>query len=213
MTRSAASKKYEVPTTTLFIFLGNLLVLGQYHQLSCHMQKKESWLLHYSFYKAYWFWHDKRSCWCGHLRLFEGSTSTSKPVYWIILAMTGGVSSWSDGVLSSVYTNRSICLPVVPLQWLSRPSTAGLISVSVLKEIGLADLSQYVLEQHIWNCDDTGFCTAQASKKVIAKRGKRDVHDTMGGIGREFFTVLAAECASGVWLPPYFVYNGKRPLE
>lgn len=71
---------------------------------------------------------------------------------------------------------------------------------SVLKVIGLADLPQDVLEQHIWNCDETGFCTAQASKKVIAKRGERDVHDTMGGSGREFFTVLAAGCASGVRL-------------
>ena len=83
---------------------------------------------------------------------------------------------------------------------------------SVLKEIGLADLPQDELHHYLWNCDETGFCTAQASRKIIAKRGDKDVQDTIGGSGREYFTVLGAGSASGVRLriPPYFVYKGKN---
>ena len=42
---------------------------------------------------------------------------------------------------------------------------------SVLSTIGLADMPPEELQHHIWNCDETGFCTAQASRKVLAKRG------------------------------------------
>ena len=36
------------------------------------------------------------------------------------------------------------------------------------------------------------------------------MHDTLGGSGREYITVLAAGCADGTRLPPYVVYKGKN---
>ena len=46
------------------------------------------------------------------------------------------------------------------------------------------------LANRIWNCDETGFCTAVASKSVLARRGAKEVHETAGGSGRDFITVL-----------------------
>jgi len=67
------------------------------------------------------------------------------------------------------------------------------------------------LQPKIWNCDKTGFCTSVTAKKILAKRGDKDVHDTLGGSGREYIMVLAAGCADGTRLLPYVVvvYKGK----
>ena len=46
------------------------------------------------------------------------------------------------------------------------------------------------LANRIWNCDETGFCTAVASKSVLSRRGAKEVHETAGGSGRDFITVL-----------------------
>ena len=37
------------------------------------------------------------------------------------------------------------------------------------------------LQHRVWNCDESGFCTAVASKKLLAKRGEKEVYETMGG--------------------------------
>ena len=81
---------------------------------------------------------------------------------------------------------------------------------STLRKVGLADMSLEEIGDYIWNCDQTGFCSAQACQKVIAKKGDKNVQDTIGGSGREYFTVLAAGSASGLRLPPYFIYKGKN---
>lgn len=77
-------------------------------------------------------------------------------------------------------------------------------------EAGLSKLSPEELKHRVWNCDETGFCTSVASKKILAKRGDKDVHDTLGGSGREYITILGAGCADGTHLPPYVVYKGKN---
>ena len=46
------------------------------------------------------------------------------------------------------------------------------------------------LSNRIWNCDETGFCTAVASKAVLTRRGAKEVHETAGGSGRDYITVL-----------------------
>lgn len=48
-----------------------------------------------------------------------------------------------------------------------------------------------------------------ASKKILAKRGEKDVQETLGGSGCEYITVLGAGCADGTRLPPFVVYKGK----
>ena len=62
-------------------------------------------------------------------------------------------------------------------------------------------------KKRFWNCDETGFCLTTKSKKVLAKRGDRDVHETVGGSGREYITLLGAACANGTRLPPYILYS------
>jgi hypothetical protein len=64
------------------------------------------------------------------------------------------------------------------------------------------------LPSRLWNADETGFCTAVASTRVLATRGAKDVHETAGGSGREYITVLGAGSADGVRLPPYIIYKG-----
>ncbi len=81
---------------------------------------------------------------------------------------------------------------------------------SVLNTTGLADLSPDDLHDYLWDCDETGFCPAQACQKILARRGDKNVQDTIGGSGREYFTILGARSAGGVRLPPYYIYKGKN---
>lgn len=46
------------------------------------------------------------------------------------------------------------------------------------------------LASRIWNCDETEFCTAIASIAVLTRREAREVHETAGGSGRKYITVL-----------------------
>ena len=46
------------------------------------------------------------------------------------------------------------------------------------------------IAERLWNCDETGFCTAVASKQVLAKKGSKAVYEVGGGSGREYITVL-----------------------
>ena len=80
----------------------------------------------------------------------------------------------------------------------------------LLEVPGLKDLSADDLKHQMWNCDESGFCTSTASRKILAKRGDRCVHETVGGSGREFITILGAGCADGTRLPPYILYEGKN---
>ena len=64
--------------------------------------------------------------------------------------------------------------------------------------------------RRIWNCDETGICTAVASRKIITRRGDKDVHETGGVSGRDYITILAGGSAIGERLPPYIVYKGKH---
>ena len=53
---------------------------------------------------------------------------------------------------------------------------------SLLEKTGLCNAPD-----HIWNGDETGFCTAVASKSILTRRGAKKVH---GGSGRDYITVL-----------------------
>lgn len=59
--------------------------------------------------------------------------------------------------------------------------------------------------RRLWNCDETGTCTAVASWKILTRRGEKNVYETGGGSGRENITILACGEAT-----PYIVYKGKN---
>lgn len=62
----------------------------------------------------------------------------------------------------------------------------------------------------LWNCDETAFCTSVSSKKLIACRRMKAVHEIAGGSGRQYITVHCAGCAHGERLPPFILYKGKN---
>lgn len=66
------------------------------------------------------------------------------------------------------------------------------------------------LGRRLWNCDETGICTGVASRKLLARRGEKNVHEVGGGSGRDYITILACGSAFGERLPPYVVYKGKN---
>ena len=66
------------------------------------------------------------------------------------------------------------------------------------------------LASRLWNADETGFCMSVLCQKVLARRGSREVHETSGGSGREYFTVLGAGAADGARLPPFILYKGSH---
>lgn len=75
-----------------------------------------------------------------------------------------------------------------------------------MQEKNLTDLPD--LASRLWNTDETGFCTAVACKRVLAKRGAKAVHETAAGSGRDYHTVLGTAAADGTRLPPYILYKG-----
>ena len=77
-------------------------------------------------------------------------------------------------------------------------------------EAKLSALSTDELKCYLWNCDETGFCMAMTTKKILAKCGDKNVHETVGGSGRDYITILGAGCADGTRLPPFVVYKGKN---
>ena len=77
---------------------------------------------------------------------------------------------------------------------------------TLLNKVQIADRGD--LGSRLWNCDETGFCTAVSSRAVLAKRGSKAVHETGGGSGREYITVLGCGAADGTRLPPYILYKG-----
>ena len=94
--------------------------------------------------------------------------------------------------------------------------TEGAVNAWILKvktmvnEAGLGDLTIEELAQRMWNCDETAFATDVASKRALARRGEKNVHETGGGSGKEYITVLGCGSASGERLPPYVLYKGKN---
>ena len=49
-----------------------------------------------------------------------------------------------------------------------------------------------------------------ASRKILSKRGEKNVHETAGGSGRDYVTLLCCGSAIGEKLVPYVVYKGKN---
>ena len=53
-------------------------------------------------------------------------------------------------------------------------------------ETKLSVLPTDELKCYLWNCNETGFCTAVTAKKILVKRGDKNVHDTVGGSGCDY---------------------------
>ena len=75
---------------------------------------------------------------------------------------------------------------------------------ATLNKAGL-DPQDPAIAARLWNCDETTFCTCGSSKKLIARRGMKVVHEIAGGSGRQYITVHCAGNADGGRLPPFVV--------
>ena len=62
----------------------------------------------------------------------------------------------------------------------------------------------------LWNADETGFCLGAASKKILARRGDRCIHEVGGASDHQFITVNACGNAEGLKLPPFILCKGKN---
>ena len=80
----------------------------------------------------------------------------------------------------------------------------------MVNEAELGDLTTEELAQQLWNCDETAIATDVASKRVLARKGKKIFHETGGGSDREYISVLSCGSTSGECLPPYALYKGKN---
>ena len=78
-------------------------------------------------------------------------------------------------------------------------------------KVGLMKRGRTVADfaDRLWNADETGFCLGSSSKKILAKRGDRSVHEVGGASDHQFITVNACGSAAGVRLPPFILYKGK----
>ena len=81
-----------------------------------------------------------------------------------------------------------------------------------LEKVGLMKRSGPVADysSRIWNADETGFCLGSTSKKILARRGSRSVHEVGGASDHQFITVSVCGSAAGVKLPPFILYKGKH---
>ena len=216
MTRSAASKKYGVPATTLFNHLSgksSRIGAGSPTILS-HAEEREL-VTKLQVLQGIGFGMTKDLVGVVICDYLKDQPARPNPFTlgipghdWWRLFMKRWSSELSIRKPQHLPTSRATAMTIETINsWFDKLE-------SVLKEIGLADLPQDVLEQHIWNCDETGFCTAQASKKVIAKRGERDVHDTI--YGWQWKRILHCACSwMCKWCPTSTVFcvQRKKPLE
>ena len=60
-------------------------------------------------------------------------------------------------------------------------------------------------EYRIWNCDKSGFCLGVTSKKVLARKGSRSVHEVGGASDHQYITVNVVGNAAGICLPPFIL--------
>ena len=74
---------------------------------------------------------------------------------------------------------------------------------SYLAEIKILDAPD--LASRLWNADETGFSLAVASRRVLARRGSKTVHEIAG---REYVTVLGCGSVDGSRLSPYILCKG-----
>ena len=88
-------------------------------------------------------------------------------------------------------TNCAMALTEVAINaWISKVK-------SVVEEAGFKDLMTEEPAKSMWNCDETAFATDVVSKRILAKRGEKNVHETGGGSGREYIAVLG--CGVSQW--------------
>ena len=83
---------------------------------------------------------------------------------------------------------------------------------SFLEKVGLMKRTGPVADyaSRIWNADETGFCLGSTSKKVLARRGARSVHEVSSASDHQYITVSACGNAAGLKLPPFILYKGKH---
>ena len=67
---------------------------------------------------------------------------------------------------------------------------------AMLTKAGL-DPKDPAIAIQLWNCDETTFCTSVSSKKLIAHRGMKVVHEIAGRSGHQYIAVHCAGNADG----------------
>ncbi|XP_033103547.1 uncharacterized protein LOC117106295 [Anneissia japonica] len=62
----------------------------------------------------------------------------------------------------------------------------------------------------IWNCDESGLSSVHRPPKILATKGKKQVHSKTSGERGINTIVLACANAAGTFIPPFIIYKGAR---
>lgn len=65
----------------------------------------------------------------------------------------------------------------------------------------------------VWNVDETGFIAVHAPRKILAKRGLKQVGKITSGEKGVTTTAVCAFSASGNYIPPMLIFKRKRMME
>ena len=81
------------------------------------------------------------------------------------------------------------------------------------------DFEEFLIEKglancpaQIWNCDETGFDLQGRAGTVIGPSNRKHAPYRVLSGSREHITMLPCFNACGQWMPPYFIFPGKRVL-
>ena len=72
---------------------------------------------------------------------------------------------------------------------------------------GFNSFSYCEFASRLWNCDETGIATSATAKRVIVRKGTKEVNEVRDGSGKEYNTFFFCGSAAGEQLPPFFLYK------
>ena len=122
---------------------------------------------------------------------------------------TGFMQRWptlSERKPQHLSSARAACAnPDTISSWFSRVEEFFKV-VGLIKSCKVVDDFAY----RLWNCDESGFCLGLTSKKILARKGSRAVHEVGGSSDHQYITVNICGSAAGVRLPAFILYKGKN---
>ena len=128
------------------------------------------------------------------------------------LEQTGGRASCSDGPPFQ-RESLSICPPDARAACANPDTISSWFSrvEEFFKVVGFIKSGKVVddFAYRLWNCDESGFCLGLTSKKILARKGSRAVHEVGGSSDHQYITVNICGSAAGARLPAFICTKGK----
>ncbi|CAK1597581.1 unnamed protein product [Parnassius mnemosyne] len=118
---------------------------------------------------------------------------------------------WYYGFMSR---HTSISLRIPEATSINRISAFNAIEVNLFFDQLKTIQTKYNIPGHrIFNIDETGFSTVQKNYKILAPKGLKQIAKATSGERGVTTTVVCAVSASGIYVPPMFIFKRKRMSE